>query len=1116
MRLYKLLATTTVALLALILSLFILNQAHTDFPTPDKRPAQMMRPPEEVSSRLDLWLMPDYDNDRVWVYGEYDGTEHPTLPLKNDGMSPWSWPQEKPEYFFGWWEGSQVISISQHLTGAYQLVLPGLDLRQQDMLRLKLASGVILTDTLLSQPVSQAAAVTGTLDITLDFTPTQLLSTLSDAAITGTYHLTGLETVPATGDFVVSSSIRLTALYTLPGSSPDEMLMTASQEVSTSLPFTYQPGSCGEYTWVKLSEFARPVTLTVPFYPFEKAISLTLTPLLVETVMDPRASSTGGRVHRKLRGADEIRYSQAGMLGHGQVRLRVRGIAGDPERSAASLLVDYGDRRILQEQVGFNYWRDGLSRLLERHLDFPSFPDGNKSGYTVGELNSHKHTIVEILTRDWSYTLQDDPDCLTIEFPFTLQVWRVKDREVQGSYTPVKPSLGRYEYQDISSAIEDEELRIRLGQIVLGPQDVLTLTIKDVVWTDLEPPPDNAYILRGGDGSREQVGFSAIYHGPKTFLLAVVYKPQPTLLGRQSVSTVRGYSRMLEVWLADLAREWEISKDADTPIFPVMIIMSVLVVVLWGFYRRPVSSLKEDAASDKKSPPDWKKIGLRLLMMLFFLILLLQLQHAGLWRKSGETLSDLFHLNLPEAPMPFATLMVFGAFFLLMRFKGWRWHLKGIALLAVLIDIWLNTQYADSIRNALAFGSATGLLSGATSMAMLFVTFAFVGAFFWLGLREQSDESTSPQPDDGSTSSKTDEEKTPRQLEHDDLHAFAFASVASATFEVTDASLLSIGLLFLAWCALSIFIDFARPLDRVPTKVSGAQDGSEDSEEQSGSNSGPPPGEKQSRLRSIIERIVEKLRVLFSHPKPPAEDNQQTSDTDKPGDQPQGDKTAQAEGPPSLKEKLERLIDPLPIGAALVIAIYLSQDPLLHSQLASFAGNVLLKRGWTVFADPLALLVTTLADPLALLATTLTPCLAIVLLVVVLDTGLEHWRYRETGIKPKAIDMYFKAVPLFLVLFSVFVLGIGGLALFTGAFELRLADRIVYYLTVPLLTSIWLDWESQDGDKTLENLFAKLAENKRWLSLSIALLSILLPRLFAPVSPDQVDQVIQSLESLRF
>jgi hypothetical protein len=451
--------------------------------------------------------------------------------------------------------------------------------------------------------------------------------------------------------------------------------------------------------------------------------------------------------------------------------------------------------------------------------------------------------------------------------------------------------------------------------------------------------------------------------------------------------------------------------------------------------------------------------------------------------------------------MPFATLMVFGAFSLLMRFKGWRWYLKGIALLAVLINIWLNAQYVDSIRNALAFSSATGMLSGATSIAMLIVTVAFVGAFFWRGLRERSDEKTPPQPDDKKTSSHSDDEKTPPQLEYDDLHAFAFAALASATFEVTDASLWAMGLLFLAWCALSIFIDFARPLDPVRTKEANPPDGSEGSKEPSEKSFEHPSGEKQSILRTIIEELC----ALSKHPKPSEKDNQQTSDTNEPGDRPQGNKTAQPKEPDSLKEKLERLIDPLPIGAILVIAIYLSQDPLLRSQLASFAGSVPLKRGWIV-----------LFDPLALLATTLTPCLAIVLLTALLDTSLEHWRYRKTGIKSHPIDTYLKAIPLFLVLFFVFVLGIGGLVLFTGAFELRLGDRIVYYLTVPLLTSIWLDWESQDGDKKMQNLFDKLAKNKNWLSLSLALLSILLPRLIAPVSSDQVDQVIQSLESLRF
>ena len=63
--------------------------------------------------------------------------------------------------------------------------------------------------------------------------------------------------------------------------------------------------------------------------------------------------------------------------------------------------------------------------------------------------------------------------------------------------------------------------------------------------------------------------------------------------------------------------------------------------------------------------------------------------------------------------------------------------------------------------------------------------------------------------------------------------------------------------------------------------------------------------------------------------------------------------------PESIRDKLTRFLNPVPVGAVLATAIFLSQDPLLRAQLASFAQSALLQNTWTVWLDPIVSQVTT-------------------------------------------------------------------------------------------------------------------------------------------------------------
>jgi len=208
--------------------------------------------------------------------------------------------------------------------------------------------------------------------------------------------------------------------------------------------------------------------------------------------------------------------------------------------------------------------------------------------------------------------------------------------------------------------------------------------------------------------------------------------------------------------------------------------------------------------------------------------------------------------------------------------------------------------------------------------------------------------------------------------------------------------------------------------------------------------------------------------------------------------------------PESIRDKLTRFRNPLPLGAILAAAIFLSQDPLLRAQLASFAQSALLQNTWAIWLDPIARL-----------ATTLVPCVAIVILMVLLDASLERLQKRRVG-----LDTFLKVIPLAAVLFGIFMLGIGGLFLFTGALELELSDRIVYYVTVPLLTGIWLDWQLPDKELNWtvlwDNLKKNLGQVKNWIASALALLSVLAPRLVSQVTTDEINAIITALQDLRF
>jgi hypothetical protein len=143
-----------------------------------------------------------------------------------------------------------------------------------------------------------------------------------------------------------------------------------------------------------------------------------------------------------------------------------------------------------------------------------------------------------------------------------------------------------------------------------------------------------------------------------------------------------------------------------------------------------------------------------------------------------------------------------------------------------------------------------------------------------------------------------------------------------------------------------------------------------------------------------------------------------------------------------------------------------------------------------------------------------------------LDTSIERCLKRDN-----VLDIFLKVIPLAGFMYATFMLGIGGLFLFTGALELKLSSRIVYYVTVPILTGIWLDWELPEnwddwkkkkefeGDdmKAILGLLKKvLSDGKKWFSIVLGLLAILAPQLVSTAHAGSIDTIIQALESLRF
>ncbi len=1203
MRHAKILVATMLALSALVLSLHILGQARADAPGLNTIQQQLASPPSDLAARdpvtVSLWLMPDFEEKKVWVDGTVspghgirvrDITYHLKMLLPFSEVVSWVDSPWIEHHCFGWWEGSQ-ITPSHQLTGAYELHLPGLDLQPEDALNIYLVSGIILTDTFLPRtitpttqiitPTNPTSATTGTLGIALDFTPTAAIGTTPTAVLTGSYTLTGLVLSPAAGEFVVSQTVTLIADYTLSEPSFSPITDIATQTV-TSSPFSYTLEVWGDYSLLSLHSFSQPVTLTVPFYPFEKAIDLTLTPLLVETTMTRTASAMGGATVRKLRGAeyqyrsggriytDSIPYAQSGLLGRGDIRLRIPTPADDPLRNPIALIAAF--RR--------DYRQEGLNRLLERHLDFPSFPIAD----SVGELNPHKETIVEVVTEEMSGTARSYASDLTLQAPFQLNVWRAlkmlpgcETLVVTSTSTPAS-SLMRgsqlysnipcaeenpnfdyasdifelYDFPDFNRCIggrgDKQVLQMGLGRVMLGPDDVLTLTIESVSWVSLDPLPDELKdYWQQGLGGPERSGFTAVYRGPRSFWLDIRYTPHPSLFARQSVATIRGRSRVWEYQLGGLwtelvrepvrkellfsvglepsgdlnadqmpeelrqefesrqihlsraarvetqetDRRWRISdrsreylivrKNQSLRIYQsghidykkeswLSIIASIgLLLIMWIPYQWTTPErAKEDPGEEKNQGRESNSVGdlqvlldrlrklrrnrkvhvlLRSCLVLLFLVLGLMLENSFV----GGILA--------QGSRPFAIALVCGALLLL------RWEkallLIVVGVIGIVVDIRLASQYTSDVQNAVTFSSATGMLSGATSVAMLIITLAWAGMMCWW--------------------SRT---KKPRfQLQHRDLHAFTFFGLAAAVFEVTDACLFALWVLFLAWFALSLILDKAKPLQGKTRPPAPA------------SSQSPPFGEGDAQAsNSTSEKSSNESPETPPQSGPAAQETADAVPADKASNQ------GEPETVEALTDKLGRFLKPAPIGAILAAAIVLSRDPLLRMQLVSFAQSASPQNAWIV-----------LLDPLARLATTLVPCLAIVLLTVILDTSLEHWLQRA-----EPLDTYLKAIPLTFVLFSIFALGIGGLSLFTGTLGVKLSDRIVYYVTIPLLTSMWVDWKTVEGENIfaqLNNAFEKnLGDVKKWITIILTLLSILAPRLISAATPEQFEEVIKTLQ----
>ncbi len=1062
----KTLALVAVVLLVLLLGWLILYRPETP-PSGN----QQTQGEESEGPWIELSLMPDFALQGVWVYGSMSGAQEPPLPLAGDKPFVQSHNKDNWRYFFGWWKGSRMTNRGD---GAYELRLPELELRPADRYRMRVVSGVVLTGTVL---------------------------------------------LPADPAFTAYAPPVL-------GRPPYELQ-------------TY-----GEYGRIDLApltlEVSRSMTLTVSFYPFKQEVDLTLTPLLVETVLTDTASATGRRTRRRFSGVldlegDQIPYVQAGLMGRGQIRLEARTVKGDEERSAVALLTAFRNEGMRVAGVHTDQWQRGLSRLLQRSLDFPSFPTLRR----VGVLSRHKPSFLEVTTRgEISATILEEASGLVLQAPFQLHVWRPKpfpgDEHWEEQMPPPLPRV----YTDTNTVIGEQQLRLQLGRILLGPEDVLRVTVEDAAWGKVNPEPDEmTEHWRQVAGSPQRHGFTFVYHGPRSFWLDVRYRPAPSLFARQSVALARGQSRTWEFSWSTFAREQGNNlKDgvaawvrwAGLPygsgIGTVVLVLCVLapLLVLWVLYQRSIpgqqlphwlskwrrkSSGELEAGTDadpasRAAPAATRRkrvihIVLRSVLLLYVLAILLASVYSDAWQIVADPfqphiISDDKWIQLPE---PTAVLLVSAAWLLLrldtLLFRR-GWVLVGISALSLLLEISLDCLYPWELLNGIRFSTVTGMLSGATSVALL----PLVLVLFWRGWWADKELGGKP------------------RLRHQDLHALAFAALGAATFEVLDASLMALAALFVLWLLLSLLLDRARPLrfkgeGRVQAPVPPRAADEQDSKTQI------PSQDKGSlsawvRVRTLVATVDVVAAVLGLWEKVMGQHLHLERPRGASGEQKEEATSQESPGPESLSQKMNRVVHPLFAGGILVVAIILSRDPFLQAQLVPFGRSPLPWLDW----------LQRLLDPMARVATTLVPCLAMVLLTVLSDSAMEHWLAARAAKVSETVGIYLKGIGLALLLFLVFVLGIGGLTLFVGAFGLKLTDRFVYYVTVPLLTSIWLDlWPAEGGwdlTKWRDAFKGNVETANRWLRVILALLSILAPWLISSAATEQVDEVIKILQTLQF
>ena len=82
------------------------------------------------------------------------------------------------------------------------------------------------------------------------------------------------------------------------------------------------------------------------------------------------------------------------------------------------------------------------------------------------------------------------------------------------------------------------------GLIMLGPEDVLTVTMPYVTITDVQPEPDEAVY---GPRGLERL----VYRGPKSMMLKLSYTPQSALVQHQALITLRALVASLELGLSE-------------------------------------------------------------------------------------------------------------------------------------------------------------------------------------------------------------------------------------------------------------------------------------------------------------------------------------------------------------------------------------------------------------------------------------------------------------------------------------------------------------------------------------------------------------------------------------